>query len=362
MPRIKILSGIRSGEVFDLSGERVSFGRNRGSTVRILDSWISWDHARLVRQGETWWLEDQGSANGTYVNEAAITRAALNDQDVFALGKTQVRFLASDGAPAAGAERVAPPPPLPAAPPEPEVPGPDALGPGHTRRLPRLPSEERPAVPAGRDPAPRPAVRSTPFSRGRQGSAAEAASPPPKAEVAEAPPAVPGPQGEAGAAAGRAAPFSRGRRTTWLGTVVDESQAAGTGAAPGAQEVATPRGRSAGAPKGRITITRGPRPARPSGEVPAAAAPAARDAPPPDAPAPAGGRTLRNHPLLRGRKSRTGEVALPAGLPRAEAPPPLVAPTAELAVPVETGELGALQGERPAAPPPERPGPSPRVR
>ena len=56
-------------------------------------------HARIVVSAGTATLEDLGSTNGTFVNDAAIQSAtALKDGDVVTLGKAVMKFRAFDPA------------------------------------------------------------------------------------------------------------------------------------------------------------------------------------------------------------------------------------------------------------------------
>jgi pSer/pThr/pTyr-binding forkhead associated (FHA) protein len=52
-------------------------------------------HAALHFDGGRWWVEDLGSTNGTYVNEARVTgRAPLRPGDVVQFGLIAARFQA----------------------------------------------------------------------------------------------------------------------------------------------------------------------------------------------------------------------------------------------------------------------------
>ena len=51
-------------------------------------------HSRLVRNAETeWWIEDMGSTNGTFVNDARVSRQALRDGDKIRFGDAIFKFL-----------------------------------------------------------------------------------------------------------------------------------------------------------------------------------------------------------------------------------------------------------------------------
>ena len=65
-----------SGEVFQLE-DFTLIGRSEGVTVRLGDSSISRQHATIRREGVNYWLADLGSANGSYVNEVALTSARM---------------------------------------------------------------------------------------------------------------------------------------------------------------------------------------------------------------------------------------------------------------------------------------------
>ncbi len=78
-------------------GDALAFerGTTEGSasiTLSIFDSWMSTHHARLTRTLESWYLEDTGSKNGTYVNGERIEKARLADGDLIETGSTITLF------------------------------------------------------------------------------------------------------------------------------------------------------------------------------------------------------------------------------------------------------------------------------
>ncbi|MFA5530228.1 MAG: FHA domain-containing protein [Thiohalomonadaceae bacterium] len=78
-------------------------GRGEGNDLRIDDELASREHASIdfrpgpgdVDTGD-WILRDQGSTNGTFVNDRRITVHALLDGDVMRIGKTFFRFFLDD--------------------------------------------------------------------------------------------------------------------------------------------------------------------------------------------------------------------------------------------------------------------------
>ncbi|WP_224249339.1 sigma 54-interacting transcriptional regulator [Hyalangium gracile] len=60
--------------------------------LRLPDRWMSKEHARFVRAGAQWMLEDAGSKNGLQVNGEPCARAWLADGDLIELGHTFLLF------------------------------------------------------------------------------------------------------------------------------------------------------------------------------------------------------------------------------------------------------------------------------
>lgn len=67
-------------------------GVTRTLMLRLLGQSLSREHARLTRGREGWYLVDQGSKNGTFVNGERVTSTMLSDGDVIACGRTLLWF------------------------------------------------------------------------------------------------------------------------------------------------------------------------------------------------------------------------------------------------------------------------------
>lgn len=70
-------------------GEPLEIGRSQACGIRVGDTYVSQVHARLYGQNGTWFIEDLGSTNGTYVNDRRVAGpVALRAGDVVRVGKT----------------------------------------------------------------------------------------------------------------------------------------------------------------------------------------------------------------------------------------------------------------------------------
>jgi pSer/pThr/pTyr-binding forkhead associated (FHA) protein len=86
--------GGRVGQSFPMHGERMTIGRSPDAEVFLDDVTVSRDHAVLVHRGGSWFLDDSGSLNGTYVNRRRIDSHRLEDGDELQVGKYKLTYLA----------------------------------------------------------------------------------------------------------------------------------------------------------------------------------------------------------------------------------------------------------------------------
>jgi hypothetical protein len=84
--------GLTPGERIDLFGG-VTIGRAAEADVRIEDRFASGIHCRVYSRGNEYFVEDQNSTNGTYLNDADLDgESVLRDMDTIRIGDTQLRF------------------------------------------------------------------------------------------------------------------------------------------------------------------------------------------------------------------------------------------------------------------------------
>jgi hypothetical protein len=86
--------GGRAGESFRPAGERTRIGRSPDCEIFLDDVTVSRNHAVLVQRDGAYWVEDQGSLNGTFVNRKRIDSAQLREGDELQIGKYRMTFIA----------------------------------------------------------------------------------------------------------------------------------------------------------------------------------------------------------------------------------------------------------------------------
>jgi hypothetical protein len=83
---------LAAGDMLSLEGH-TSIGRSPVNTIVLLDSSVSATHALLTYANGCWWLQDQGSTNGTVLNGLLIEgRLPLRRADVIGLGQVRLRL------------------------------------------------------------------------------------------------------------------------------------------------------------------------------------------------------------------------------------------------------------------------------
>ena len=85
--------GGRTGEVFQLDGDRITVGRSPECGIFLDDVTVSRKHAVLLGRDNRFFIEDQGSLNGTFVNRKRVESAELRDGDELQIGKYRLTYL-----------------------------------------------------------------------------------------------------------------------------------------------------------------------------------------------------------------------------------------------------------------------------
>lgn len=97
----------------------LTIGRKPDNDLIIDHPAISGHHARISFQGDTYFVEDLNSTNGTLVNDKKIIKAGLHNNDIVTLAKHTLIFVDEKPAPAKVSESVVPRAAAPAVPPAP---------------------------------------------------------------------------------------------------------------------------------------------------------------------------------------------------------------------------------------------------
>ncbi|MGD8998775.1 MAG: FHA domain-containing protein [Granulosicoccaceae bacterium] len=84
---------------FELQGSKLTIGRSTDNDVHIDDLAVSSRHAEVeVNQDEnfgnlTYWVNDLGSTNKTFVNDAEVSRHRLHNNDIIRIGWNEFKFV-----------------------------------------------------------------------------------------------------------------------------------------------------------------------------------------------------------------------------------------------------------------------------
>ena len=85
-------STILPGTRFDLEPQTI-VGRGPTNTIQLSDTFISAEHSRLSYRGGTWYVQDAGSVNGTFVNnQPAREPLPARPGDIIRIGYLQFKL------------------------------------------------------------------------------------------------------------------------------------------------------------------------------------------------------------------------------------------------------------------------------
>jgi len=92
-PTLVVRTGVDAGATLVLDGRRVTAGRGSGCDLVVRDTTVSREHAAFVLRGDTWWVLDLGSTNGTRVNGLRAAEHPIVAGDRVELGDVVVELV-----------------------------------------------------------------------------------------------------------------------------------------------------------------------------------------------------------------------------------------------------------------------------
>ena len=90
MPLLRLIP--TSGAPIEVHKDSVVVGRDPATDVTVADGSVSRKHARLERRGDLWFVVDQGSANGTFLDSARIGESSLRSGQELRFGAVPFRL------------------------------------------------------------------------------------------------------------------------------------------------------------------------------------------------------------------------------------------------------------------------------
>ena len=92
-PTLIVRTGVDAGATLVLDGRRVTAGRGTGCDLVVRDTTVSREHAAFVQRGDTWWVLDLGSTNGTRINGLRAAEHPIVPGDRVELGDVVVELV-----------------------------------------------------------------------------------------------------------------------------------------------------------------------------------------------------------------------------------------------------------------------------
>ena len=92
--RLLVVQGVDQGRRFEDPRSPVQIGRGLQNEVRLFDTEASRRHAAIVWKEDAWWIVDEGSSNGTFLNGRAVASERLRSGDQVQLGRTILLYSA----------------------------------------------------------------------------------------------------------------------------------------------------------------------------------------------------------------------------------------------------------------------------
>jgi pSer/pThr/pTyr-binding forkhead associated (FHA) protein len=94
-PILVVRGGNEEGRFFTLEAEITTIGRHGSNDIVLDDITVSRRHTTVSRADTSVTVRDEGSLNGTYVNQKRVESAALRQGDELQVGKYHLVYLES---------------------------------------------------------------------------------------------------------------------------------------------------------------------------------------------------------------------------------------------------------------------------
>jgi len=90
---IEFVEGSLSGKYFAINKETLTIGRTNENDITLTDGSVSSKHARIINDGFSFKIIDNGSTNGTYVNDQKIKEQVLKNNDIIEIHPHKIKFV-----------------------------------------------------------------------------------------------------------------------------------------------------------------------------------------------------------------------------------------------------------------------------
>lgn len=93
--QVEVVGGSMDGLRSRVSSPSFTIGREAGNDLALVkDPMVSAHHARIVREGHHYWLEDLDSRNGVYLGDQRLSeRVLIGPGTTFTVGRTELEFM-----------------------------------------------------------------------------------------------------------------------------------------------------------------------------------------------------------------------------------------------------------------------------
>jgi pSer/pThr/pTyr-binding forkhead associated (FHA) protein len=99
MAKVVIIFGPGKGLSYKIAEQGAILGRQSTNNIPLPDTQASRQHSRIFGANDSYYIEDMGSRNGTWVNGKRIEREALCNDDRIKIGDTTLLFVLQEQTP-----------------------------------------------------------------------------------------------------------------------------------------------------------------------------------------------------------------------------------------------------------------------